>query len=721
MGRLDVATSAGFLLCLTCLSGCGSLTQSDSSPGTRKTPVTETYHGVKVVDDYRWLEDGNNAEVRQWSESQNAAARALLDALPSRAAIADRVKELRDGEGESYFMLAWRNGKLFAMKRQPPKQQPLLVVMDSPDHAANARTVLDPNSLDPSGSTTIDFYEPSPDGNLIAVSLSKGGSEKGDVHVYDVSGKPTSDVVPRVQGGTAGGDVAWSFDAKGFFYTRYPHQGERPPEDLFFYQQVYFHRVGDRPEVDRYEVGKEFPKIAEVRLDSHPSRSYVIASVQHGDGGSIEHYLRGPDGKWQRVSRASDRVARLQFGPNHDLYVVTTRNAPRGQMLRMALAEPHLDRARTVIPEGEDALVSDFWEADANPVITNTRIVVPYQKGGPMVLKSFDLDGRPQPGPELLPISAVSAVVPMSDDVLFLNASYAAPPAWYRFSANAASTRRTALSTASPISFDDVEVVQGSALSKDGTRVPYVVLKPKGSTGKMLPMIVTGYGGYGVNRVPAFSPINRMLLDQGIALVDTVLRGGGEFGEQWHHQGRLTHKQNVFDDFAAVLKQLVERGETSADRLAIMGGSNGGLLMGATFTQHPELMKAVVARVGTYDMLRKELSSNGEFNTPEFGTVEDRDQFQALLAYSPYHHVRDGAAYPAILFMTGANDPRVDPMQSRKMTARLQASGTTRPVLLRTRGNTGHGPGTPLDIRIQQDVDIYSFLFHELGVKFRVQ
>ena len=203
-------------------------------------------------------------------------------------------------------------------------------------------------------------------------------------------------------------------------------------------------------------------------------------------------------------------------------------------------------------------------------------------------------------------------------------------------------------------------------------------------------MIVSGYGGYGVSAFPSFNPLYRMLLDQGVASVQTVLRGGGEFGEEWHAQGKLTRKQNVFDDFAAVLAQLVERRDTTTERLAIIGASNGGLLMGATFTQHSGLARAVVARVGIYDMLRVELSPNGEFNVPEFGTVKDREQFQALHAYSPYHLVRDGTAYPAILFMTGANDPRVDPMQSRKMTARLQASGTSRPVLLRTSGK--HGP-----------------------------
>jgi len=269
-----------------------------------------------------------------------------------------------------------------------------------------------------------------------------------------------------------------------------------------------------------------------------------------------------------------------------------------------------------------------------------------------------------------------------------------------------------------PFSFDDAEEIRKSAVSKDGTKVPYVIIRPKGST-KNLPTLASGYGGYGISRTPFFNRMNRLLLDQGFAVVETVLRGGGEFGETWHEDGRLTRKQNVFDDFAAVLKRLIDDGDTSPERLAIIGGSNGGLLMGATFTQRPELMRVAISSVGIYDMLRVELSPNGAFNIPEFGTVKDRGLFTALHAYSPYHHVRGGTQYPAILFLTGANDPRVDPMQSRKMTARLQASGTKRPVLLRTSGNTGHGIGTPLDARIELDTDIYSFLFHELGVKFQ--
>jgi prolyl oligopeptidase len=307
------------------------------------------------------------------------------------------------------------------------------------------------------------------------------------------------------------------------------------------------------------------------------------------------------------------------------------------------------------------------------------------------------------------------------DNLLFSNVSFIDPPAWFHYQPSAGKTEKTALATPSPVTFDDVQVVREFATSKDGTQVPLSIILPKSAKrdGKN-PCLVTGYGGYGISIPPNFRPNWRVLLDQGVISVVANLRGGGEFGEEWHLSGNLTKKQNVFDDFAAVLKHLVDRGYTSRERLAIIGGSTGGLLMGATFTQHPDLVKAVVSTVGIYDMLRVELSANGVFNIPEFGTVKNPDHFRALFAYSPYHRVEDGTKYPAILMLTGANDPRVEPMQSRKMTARLQAaSASSAPILLRTSDSTGHGLGTPLAEQINEQVDIYAFLFDQLGIKFR--
>ena len=270
--------------------------------------------------------------------------------------------------------------------------------------------------------------------------------------------------------------------------------------------------------------------------------------------------------------------------------------------------------------------------------------------------------------------------------------------------------------------FDDTEVVREFATSKDGTRIPLNIIRRKGTKlDGNNPTLVGGYGGYGVNEKPYFAGIGaRLWLDQGGVYVTTNIRGGAEYGEEWHKAGSLTHKQNVFDDFIACAQHMIDRKYTSPAHLAIIGGSNGGLLMGAAFTQRPELFRAVVSYVGIYDMMRVELDPNGEFNVTEYGTVKDPEQFKALYAYSPYHHVKDGTAYPAILFPTGENDHRVNPMQSRKMTARLQAaSGSDRPILLRTSSSAGHGFGTALDEYVEEEADVFSFLFDQLGIKYQ--
>jgi prolyl oligopeptidase len=335
-------------------------------------------------------------------------------------------------------------------------------------------------------------------------------------------------------------------------------------------------------------------------------------------------------------------------------------------------------------------------------------------------VRVFDLDGKPQPGPKRPPVSAAHDLTPLAgDDILFGGTSYVEPPGQILFRAKTGETTTTPLNEKPPVSLADIRVEREFATSTDGTKVPVNILIPKGveRDGKA-PCLVSGYGGFNISIEPGFNPAFRVLFDHGMIVAIANLRGGAEFGEEWHDAGRLTRKQNVFDDFAAACQHMIDRKYTSHERLAIEGGSNGGLLMGATLTQHPDLMKCVVAHVGIYDMLRVELSSNGAFNVPEYGTVKNEEQFKALFGYSPYHHVKDGVKYPAVLFLTGANDPRVDPMQSRKMVARLQAAtASDAPILLRTSASTGHGAGTALSARVEELTDVYAFIFAQLGVK----
>jgi prolyl oligopeptidase len=352
-------------------------------------------------------------------------------------------------------------------------------------------------------------------------------------------------------------------------------------------------------------------------------------------------------------------------------------------------------------------------------VVAGSHLFVRYMAGGPSKLVDKEI-GKPERALDILPVSAVGELVRMpGGQVLFQNESFLDPPAWYRYDPAASRVKKSALAESSPADFSDAEVVRQTAVSKDGTHVPMTILRRKGTKlDGSNPVLLTGYGGYAISLAPTFSARRRLWLDHGGIWVVANLRGGAEFGETWHEQGRLTSKQNVFDDFIACAEYLIKSRYTSPEKLAIDGGSNGGLLMGAALVQRPDLFRAVVSHVGIYDMLRVETFPNGAFNVTEFGTVKEKAQFDALYAYSPYHHVKDGVDYPAVLFLTGDNDGRVDPMNSRKMTARLQAAThSSRPILLRTSSSSGHGIGTALDERVEQDADVFSFLFDQLGMK----
>jgi prolyl oligopeptidase len=687
---------------------------AEPAPPTPRKPVTDTYHGVRITDDYRWLEDWNDPAVRKWSAAQNRHARAWLDALPHRAAIGKRVKELNSAASPDYFALRYRGGKLFALKFQPPKDQPFLITLASADEPDSAHVVLDPTRLNPKGTTTIDFYVPSPDGRLVAVSLSEGGSEEGTLHVYETAtGKALDDVIPRVYGGTAGGSAAWNADGTGFYYTRYPRGTERAKEDLNFYQQIYFHKLGTPTEADTYVLGKDFPRIAEITLQTTEDGRHLLANVANGDGGEFAHYLLGPSGKWVQVTRFQDKITGAAFGQDEALYLLSRQDAPRGKVLRLPLAEPRLAEAPTIVPESTAAITG--------LVPTAHRLYVVDLVGGPSQIRVFDLDGKPQPAVPVKPVSSVDQVVRLrGDDVLYRNETFIDPPAWFRFDAATGKATRTGLFRTSPADFSDTEVVRVFAVSKDGTKVPLNILRRKGTKlDGQNPTILYGYGAYSISVVPRFRASRIVWLEQGGLYALANLRGGGEYGEAWHQAGNLTRKQNVFDDFFACARYLIDEKYTSPAKLAIEGGSNGGLLMGAALTQHPELFRAVVSHVGIYDMLRVELHPNGAFNVTEFGTVKDPDQFKALYAYSPYHHVKDDTAYPAVLLLTGENDARVDPHNSRKMAARLQAATSSgRPVLLRTSASSGHGVDSSLSERIAEETDVFAFLFDQLEVKY---
>ncbi len=733
--RLNTLTSSVLLFASLSLVACHSTSPAAKDegkaaatkaaapyPAAAKKPTTETFHGVKVTENYRWLEDWNDPAVKAWSEAQNAYARDVLDNLPSVDAIRSRLTTLLAGASVGYdHFHAVGGDKLFALKHDPAKQQPMLVVMPSVRESDRATVIVDPNVIDAKGLTTIDWFVPSHDGSMVAVSMSEGGSESGTVHVFKSSGEKLGDTIPRAQGGTAGGSLAWRADNRGFYYTRYPHEGERAADDLDFYVQVYSHVLGTPSEKDTYEVGKEFPKIAEIVLEEIEGGGYTLASVQDGDGGIFMHWLKNEkSGEWKQLTKWEDGIVQATFGDNGFIYMVSRKDAPRGKVVRQSVKDLSSFQPAEIVPQHpRNSIQTSFFEGQGLTV-AHGNLYVQYQAGGPSELWVFSADGKKAEAVSLPPVSNIGQVAPTADGVLLEVETFLTPPAWWKLPSGSKMATPAGLAQTSPIDTSDFKVARVMATSKDGTQVPLSIIYKKGiNRDSNNPTIVWGYGGYGVNETPGFSPRRMLWVEQGGVFVVANIRGGGEYGEEWHRAGNLLNKQNVFDDYYAAAKYMVDNRWTRRDKLALMGGSNGGLLMGATMAQHPDLAKAVMSAVGIYDMLHVEDSANGAFNVTEFGTVKDEAQFKALYAYSPLHNIKDGTKYPNVLFTTGANDPRVDPMQSRKMSARLQAASPSSQTLLRTSANSGHGIGSSLSQRVEEYTDVYAWLFDQLGVKYK--
>jgi prolyl oligopeptidase len=580
--------------------------------------------------------------------------------------------------------------------------------------------------LDPSGHTSIDWYKPSLDGSLIAVGLAVGGSERSALTVFQTStGKQVGSAFVPMGFPGAERSLAWLPGNKGFLYAGYdPGVAAAAQSTVLENQKVFEHLLGTSQQEDRVVLEKGLTRLAQIALDSDPTGKWIVASAEDGDGGKYANFVRMLDGSWQQISTYSDEVVAVTPGtPEEDaLYLTSLKDAPRGKILKVSAKSPLLSNARVIIPEGTASVEHDDPGGDSDRVVvTSRRLYVTTIDGGPNRLQAYDHNGRFLEDVPLPPVSEVSAVVPLgAEDLAIRISGFLSPTAYSTYQAGPqAKLQATALSQPASRILAGYVADQAFATSKDGTRIPMNIVHRRGSAmDGTVPTLVYGYGGYSVNMSPEFlDNIHwRPWLQQGYTLVVTNLRGGAEYGDSWHMAGNLTRKQNVFDDFSACAQYLVDQHWSSPAHMAALGGSNGGLLMGAEITQHPDQFRAVVSLVGIYDMLRVELDPNGQFNTTEYGSVKDSAQFRALYAYSPYHHVVDGEKYPAILMETGDNDPRVNPAQSRKFTARLQAAnGSLYPILLKTFADAGHGASSSSDTQ-QETADTFAFLFQELGV-----
>jgi prolyl oligopeptidase len=696
---LGLTFSLGFLPCLR--------SEDPKLPEkAAKKPVVDTYHGVKVTDDYQWLEDAKDPAVQKWFKAQNAYTQAVLGKISTRKQITARLKQLLEKQSPQYEKVTRGRKLIFAVKDDN------LVYFESPEKADAAKTIVDPDEALPKKNATIDLFEPSPDDKLVAVSLSMEGSEEGTVLVFETrTGRMRSDAVPRVIT-SSGGSMAWKGDGSGFYYTRHCRGAECANQGDKCRQPVYFHKLGTASKEDVYVFGKDLPRLSGVALETSEDGKYLFAAVMQGTDEEMELHVLGPSGKWAKLCTTRDQIVGAKYGPKETLFLLCRRDAQRGKIMRLPLAKPDLAKAETIVPEGK-GVIRDL-------AVTDSRMCVVEMLEGAARLRLFDFKGKEAKAPALKPMSSVGEMISLrGEDVLIENESYLTPPVWVRLNAATGKGKRTAMTSESDVDFSDCEVVREFAVSKDKTRVPLTIIRRKGlELNGRNPTLLMGYGGYGENEVPKYQASRRVWLEQGGVYAIAHPRGDGEYGEEWHKAGRLTKKQNAFDDFAACARHLIDRKYTSPEKLAIEGGSNGGLLVAAALTQHPKLFRAAVAHVGVYDMLRAERHPNGMYSVTEFGSVKDPEQFKALYAYSPYHRVKDGTEYPAIFLLTGQNDNRVPPHESWKMAARLQAAAAPgRPILLWTAPKSGHDTATPE--ALTQIVDVFAFLFHELGVKYQ--
>ena len=658
---------------------------------------------MAVTDPYRWLEDGDRDEVKAWGEAQDAHLRAVLDALPGRDTISERLRAL--------FTIGTLGpptpcrGRYFYERRTGSQQQPVLYWRDG--RSGEDRVLLDPASLSKDATAALDWHYPSPDGRLIAYGTSEGGSEKSTLRVREVTtGTPLADQIPF----TRACALEWLPDASGFYYTRYPAPGSVPASEEDYHRRVFFHPLGDDwtrdPLVFSPDEKEDWPNV-----HLSPDGRFLAVSVSKG-WTRTDVYLqdRRSEGPFAPVVVGEDALFGVVLR-NDRLFLHTNLGAPRFRLL--AVDPERSDRAhwQEVLPEGDDVL--------EGVAIVGAHLLAQRLRDASSRLFLHDLEGRVRHEIALPVPGSVAGLTGEwdGDEAFFGFSSFTFPPAVYRISlADGATEQWQRVPADLDASAFTTRLVEFP--SRDGTWVSMFLVhrqdRPRGGRG---PAVLTGYGGFAVSHTPVFGRSLLLFLEQGGLYAVAHLRGGGERGEDWHRAGMLGQKQNVFDDFLAAAEFLVATGEVAKDRLAIMGGSNGGLLVGAALTQRPDLFCAVVCQVPLLDMLRYSLYRIARLWIPEYGDPEDAQSFAWLLAYSPYHRVVDGARYPAVLLTAGESDSRVDPMHARKMAARLQAASSSgRPVLLRQETRAGHGQGKPVFKLLEEWTDVWSFLFAELGI-----
>jgi prolyl oligopeptidase len=678
-----------------------------SQPVAPVRPVTDTYFGTPVVDPYRWMENLKSPEVQSWMKAQNAYTRDYLSHLPGRDALIKRVESLDNASTRVGGVELYGNRYIY-FKITPQDQTPKVYARDG--LTGRERLLADPQVLGGMGAppgtkpkryTISDFY-PSPDGKLVAVEIAAGGAEEGTLRVIDAAnGHPLSDSIDRIWGAS----VSWDSGDKFFYYTRLQKLGPNDsPLDKELDEASYLHHLGDNPGKDVVTLSRKAdPALGMAPTDSAyvsstPGSPYALGIVSHGVKNELTLAVSPADAAakgapvWTKFADVDDDVTGGAI-MGHDMWLLTHKDAPRFKVIHLDLDHPDLAKADVALPPSDLVLQDISTAKDA--------LYIEAQQGGisHLLRIPYGEKGKTAATPVTLPFAG--AIEGFSNDVqqngaLLRLAGWTEAPQWYAYDPATDKLANTRLETLNPTDFSDITSVEVTAPGADGTPVPLSIIYKKDlpMNGRN-PCLLEGYGSYGLSIDPGFDATRLALLEKGIVLAYAHVRGGGENGEDWHLAGQKLTKQNTISDFIACAEYLIKQGYTSPAKLAGRGTSAGGITIGGALTQRPDLFTLCICNVGVMDTLRMEAGPNGAVNTPEFGSVKDADGFKALDAMDAYQHVKDGAAYPAVLLITGANDPRVDPWQLFKMAARLQAATSSKnPILLRIDYDAGHGMGS---------------------------
>lgn len=711
MSRIFSISCAGFLLASFSTSCILAAENTIAYPETRRVDYVDVLHGVKVADPYRWLEDDarNSKEVANWITSENKITFSYLGSIPQREKIRRRMTELWNfGQ---YSNAAKEGGRYYYFKNDGLQNQPVLYRLDKLD--GEPKVLIDPNTWSKDGTIAIQGLSFSDDGKYVAYARAEAGSDWATWYIMEIeSGK----LLPEELKWTKFTKASWTKDGRGFFYSRFEEpKSNAVYQALNFNNKLYYHKVGTPQSEDVLVYHRpEHPDWFYSNEVSDDGR-YLVITIELGSSDRYRIAVRDLSKLYAMPVEIIDNFDNeYTYVGNDDstLFFKTDLDAPRRRLIAIDLNNPARSNWKEILPQTEATLTQVNFIGD--------KFVASYLKDVLPQVKVFAINGRFIRDVEFPGIGAVTGFTGKRTNIetFYMFSSFATPPSIYHYNVISGATKlfRRAEAKINP---NDYEVKQVFYNSKDGTRVPMFISYKKGiKLDGSNPTLLYGYGGFNISLPPAFAISRVAWMEMGGVYAQPNLRGGGEYGEAWHQAGTKLQKQNVFDDFIAAAEWLIKNKYTRTNKLAIQGGSNGGLLVGAVMTQRPELFGACLPAVGVMDMLRFQLFTEGRTWTEDFGVADNPEQFKALLAYSPYHNIKQGTCYPPTLITTADTDDRVVPGHSFKFTAELQrAQSCDNPILIRVETRAGHGGGIPVSKKIEEVTDLWSFLVKTLGMK----